>query len=104
MKRLLFISLAALFVLLSYPSTHSVHAGVCSAEQTDSGVIDKRDLNGPRIGLSGEGDDGDADGLSGIVGGSSGAKVRPYAPSSNATLGTFQVMIQTWWKFMILIR
>lgn len=103
MKRLVLIGLAVLFVHLSYPSTHSVQAGTITAEETSSGSTDKRDLGGPRIGLSGDGDGGDADGLSGIRGGT--AKVRPFAESSSTvSLERFQVMMHSWWNFMVFVR
>jgi len=99
MKRWFFIVVAALVVLLSYPSTHAL-AG------SESDISKPRILTplagGEPIALSGEtdgdGDGGDADGLAGIANQKTN---RHSGPDASAEI---RVMIQVWWKFLIWLR
>jgi hypothetical protein len=105
MKRALWIALAALLVILVYPSTHplakSPRAGVPDGPE----IAVPLSLENPSISLVGEndgdGDDGDADDLSGYKSG----KTNPTGSSGNRVgQGRFVLMLKMWWNYVIRIR
>ena len=97
MKRAVLICIAALLVLLTYPSTYSLAK---TSDLTDSpAIVSGADLDGG-VSLSGSGDDGDADDLAGTR-----RKTRTndidLSASSESMIRTF---LQVWWNFMVIIR
>jgi hypothetical protein len=102
MKRAVLIFVAALLVLLIYPSTHplAVSPGYgikggpsIISSQSDTPPIDTTE--------SGDGDDGDADGVAGVRG-----TKEELQNSEGARLAQPRVMLffKMWWNFMIWIR
>lgn len=97
MKRAVLICIAALLVLLTYPSTYSL------AKESDlsdsSAIVSGADLDGG-VSLSGSGDDGDADDLAGTR-----RKTRTDDVNLAASSGSiFRTFLQVWWNFMVIIR
>ncbi len=100
MKRTLFIVVAALVVLLSYPSTHP-WAGTTSQALNDGrnhpAVVLPPGNPGGGIGTN-DADGGDADGLAGIKGGRHGS-----GPTGVDRLDT-RTLLRVWWNFLVFIR
>jgi hypothetical protein len=95
MKRWYFIVVAAMVVLLSYPSTHALAGS--SKDISKIRILTPLD-GGEPIALSGDddGDDGDADGLAG--------NAKPNRHSGPDSSADVRVMIQVWWKFLVWLR
>lgn len=99
MKRVVLICIAALLVLLTYPSTYSL------AKESDlsdsSAIVSGADLDGG-VSLSGSGDDGDADDLAGAR---RKTRTRMEDVDLAASSGSiFRTFLQVWWNFMVIIR
>jgi hypothetical protein len=105
MKRAIFIAIAALLVLLVYPSTHPY------AQSSKMGFVDRPSVitplpgDGPPIVYSQENeddsDDGDLDDVAGYKSGSSKPVDRSsFALPSPGVRNIFKV----WWNFMIWVR
>lgn len=106
MKRTLFIIVAALLVLLSYPSTYS-HAGNTSTKQLS---VDKPHVFVPSDATgtptvqpdANSDDDGDADGVLGIRNNNQ----RPGGSASILGLGDIRtsVLVRAWWNYVMFLR
>jgi hypothetical protein len=105
MKRALLILVAALLVLLVYPSTHPAEASSKTAGVPC--VVSPKGNVDPPIALTGEGDSsgdsGDADDLSGI-------KTGKRLPGGASNIGTpanptrLVVVLKMWWNYLIWVR
>jgi hypothetical protein len=106
MKRAIFILVAALLVLLVYPSTHPYAKSAKPGVITGPAVITPFSGTGPPIALSGDSeddsDDGDADDLSGYKDKDSrpeGSTVGPVGQNNRITL-----YFTMWWNYMFRVR
>jgi hypothetical protein len=101
MKRVVLILIAALLVLLVYPSTHPLSASPRQLS-LDGPYIQSPKIVTPPIDLAGEDDDGDAD----SVGGVKGSKSDPNTSSINNPdeRTRFMLIYKMWWNFLIRIR
>jgi len=102
MKRALLVLVAALVVLLAYPSTQSI-AGSGGPGYTEP-VVTSKDTGGGGAPLgvdsgSGDGSDGDADGLSGI-------DTKKTLKGTQLTYGAPQewVLLRMWWNLYLWFR
>ena len=102
MKRTLLFVIAALLVLLSYPSTHS-HAGTTKQLNSEKPSIMVKSGGGDDgITLAGtdDDDDGDSDGILGIKGKTRGL---PGAPLDGPASGT-RTLLKVWWSYLMFLR
>ena len=101
MKRVVLILVAALLVLLVYPSTHPLSASPKQMSITGP-YIQSPKIVTPPIDLAGDDDDGDADGVAGIK----GSKDNPNGASLYDTGERTRLMLifKMWWNFLIRIR
>jgi hypothetical protein len=102
MKRAVFIVLAALFVLLSYLSADSL--AVTSSQSDVPGIVTP--VSGPYddMGFAGDGDDGDADDLSGIRGRNPEIDVSGTGSATANSFESFRSFLQVWWNLMVFTR
>ena len=101
MKRTIYIVLAALLVILFYPSTHPFAKSPIPVVQSGPSVIPSPTGDGPPIAYSDDDDDdsGDADDITGMRDG------RPVGTlSGNLEESPGLIMIKMWWNFMIWVR
>ena len=104
MKRVVLVLMAALLVLLVYPSTHPLAASSRSLSIDGPTIIVSPRSITPPIDLSGDDDDddGDADGVAGTRNDKStpdtGSRFDP------ATRTQFMLMYKMWWNFLIRMR
>jgi len=103
MKRAIFIVLAALFVLLSHPSTDSL-AATSSQSDGPTVVTPVKGYYDNDMGYSGSGDDGDADDLSGIKGRTPKVDVSGTGSATTRSFESFRTFLQVWWDLMVFIR
>ncbi len=101
MKRLMLVLIAAVLVLLVYPSTHPVSAS-SKALSINGPYIQSPKIVTPPIDLAGDDDDGDADGIAGTK----GSKSDPNGASLDNPDGRtrYMLMYKMWWNFLIRIR
>jgi hypothetical protein len=100
MKRALLVLVAALVVLLAYPSTQS-NAGIGGPGYIEPSVTTTAP-GGTPLGVdsgSGDGSDGDADGLSGID-----PKKTLKGTQLTVNIDRGWVLLRTWWNLLIWIR
>jgi hypothetical protein len=101
MKRTIYIVVAALLVLLIYPSTHPFAKSPNPVVQSGPSVIPASAGDGPPIAYSDDDDDGsgDADDITGCRDG------RPVgSPIVNPGQRPVLIMLKMWWNFMIWVR
>lgn len=101
MKRAVFIFVAALLVLLVYPSTHSQAAAPGKGIIHGPTIITSQDTPPIDQTGSGDGDDGDADDIGSVK----GTKDRPQ--TADGTLvghPRLELFFKMWWNFLIWIK
>lgn len=101
MKRTIYIVIAALLVLLFYPSTHPFAKSPNPVVQSSPSVIPSPTGDGPPIAYSDDDDDGsgDADDITGNRNG------RPTCvPMGSPGQRPVLIMFKMWWNFMIWVR
>ena len=101
MKRAILIVIAALLVLLVYPSTHPYAKSPIPV--TDASVIPPLSGDGPPIVLSDDSDDDSGDGDA--IGGYRDRDRKPTGSSYDVSgPGRVLITIKMWWNYMIWIR
>ena len=103
MKRTIYIVMAALLVLLFYPSTHPFAKSPIPVVQSGPSVIPSPAGDGPPIAYTDDdddgSDDGDADDITGYRNG------RPVgSPMGDPGQRPVLIMFKMWWNFMIWVR
>ena len=103
MKRAIFILIAALLVLLVYPSTHP-YAKSRDAVEDGPIVVAPPPVDQPIVltdSGDGDSDDGDADG---IIGGRGGHTKPGGSSRASEGLSSFVMVMKMWWKYVIWVR
>lgn len=106
MKRAVLILVAALLVLLVYPSTHPYAKSSVTGYFNEPSVISPKTHSG-QIAYADDGDGGSDDGDSDDVAGwREGGNALSNAPRGGGTLGPteFGLVFKMWWNLMIWIR
>lgn len=105
MKRAVLIIVAALLVLLVYPSTHPQAKTTKSGAQDVPVVIAPFSGNGPPIAFSDDSDEESDDGDLDDVAGYKGLGTKPIGQSTiNVPAQGVRRLVKVWWNFMIWIR
>jgi hypothetical protein len=103
MKRAILIVIAALLVLLVYPSTHPYAKSPIPV--TDTSVIPPLSGDGPPIAFSDDSDDDSDDGDMDGIGGFRDRDRKPTGSSNGASAsGRVLIAVKMWWNYMIWIR
>jgi hypothetical protein len=105
MKRAIFIFVAALLVLLVYPSTHPM------AKAPGEMIVVSPPAGSPSLGneppiaqsddSSDDSDDGDADSITGYK---RGEKIGPCTNGPQFVQGRTMLLFEMWWNFVIWVR
>jgi hypothetical protein len=104
MKRVVLVLVAALLVLLVYPSTHPLAASSRSGGSDGPTIVVLPHSDIPPIDMSG--DDDDEDGDADDIAGTRGSKSNPGTGSiyDPGTRTQFMLMYKMWWNFLFRIR
>ena len=102
MKRALLVLIAAVLVLLVYPSTHPLSASPGKLTYDMPNIISSKTIT-PPIDLNGndDDDDGDADDITGTRSSKTNPSASSYQPGSHARI---TLTLQMWWNFLFGIR
>lgn len=103
MKRTIYIVIAALLVVLFFPSTHPYAKSPTPVVPSGPAVISSPTGDGPPIAYTDNDDggagDGDADDITGYR-----DKLPSGAPIGDAAQRPVMIMFKMWWNFMIWVR
>ncbi len=102
MKRALLVLIAAVLVLLVYPSTHPLAASPGKLVYDMPNIISSKSIT-PPIDLNGsdDEDDGDADGILGTKNNKTNPNTSSYQPGDHTR---FMLTFKMWWNFLFGIR
>jgi len=101
MKRTSLFLIAALLVLLVYPSTHPLAASPDKLSYDLPNIIASKSIT-PPIDMNDNDDDGDADDITGTRGGKTDPNTSSYYRPADRT--NFMLTFQMWWNFLFGIR